>query len=323
MRRGGAGAAGRRGPRMTAPVFVHGALRSGTTLFRLMLNSHGGIKNPGEVDFLFDFLVRDPAHPTGWRYRRAEMARHRIVRAHGLALRPDLDGLDLMADVIAQFDARAPGILTLNVHRHAGRIAALLPQARFIHLLRDPRDVARSSIGMGWAGNSFHGVGHWIETETEWRRAAIDPSRVLTLKFEDLMADLEPRLTEVCGFLGVPFSRAMLDYHRNTTYGPPDPGIAQQWKRKAAPREIALLEGRLGPLLADCGYAPHGAPARPGRLERLRLDLANRTGRWRFNIRRFGLPLYLSAHFTRRFGPKWLDDRLRLAMDARTIRALK
>lgn len=308
---------------MTAPVFVYGALRSGTTLFRLMLNSHDGIKNPGEVDFLFDFLVRDPAHPTGWRYRRDEMARHRIVRAHGLVLRPDLDGLDLMADIIAQFDARAPGVLTMNVHRHADRIAQLLPHARFIHLLRDPRDVARSSIGMGWAGNSFHGVTHWIHTETEWRQAGIDPSRRLTLKFEDLMADIELHLLEVCAFLDVPFSKVMLDYHKNTTYGPPDPGIAQQWRRKASLREIALLEGRVGPLLKDCGYVSNGAPALPGRLERLRLDMANRTGRWRFNIRRFGLPLYLSAHFTKRFGPKWLDNRLRLAMDARTIKVLK
>jgi hypothetical protein len=308
---------------MTAPIFVYGALRSGTTLFRLMLNSHAGLKNPGEVDFLFDFLERDPSHPTGWRYRREDMARHRIVRAHGLDLRADLDGLDLLADMIAQFEARGPGPLTMNVHRHAPLIAGILPHARFIHLLRDPRDVARSSIGMGWAGNSFRGVDHWIRTETEWAQAKIDPARVLEMKFEDLMADLEPRLTEVCDFLGISFSPAMLDYHKNTSYGPPDPAIAQQWKRKASPREIALLEGRLGPLLENSGYAPNGAPAIPGSWEKLRLETQNRMGRWRFNIRRFGLPLYLSSHVTRRMGPAWLDRRLRLAMDARVIRILK
>jgi hypothetical protein len=308
---------------MTAPIFVYGALRSGTTLFRLMLNSHAGLKNPGEVDFLFDFLIRDPSHPTGWRYRRDDMARHRIVRAHGLDLRPGLDGLDLLADMIAQFEVRGPGLLTMNVHRHAPLIAEVLPEARFIHLLRDPRDVARSSIGMGWSGNSFRGLDHWIRTESEWAAAKIDPSRVLELKFEDLMADLQSRLSEVCAFLGVPFSPAMLDYHQNTTYGPPDPAISQQWKHKAGAREIALLEGRLGPLLENCGYAPNGAPASPGRWERLGLEAQNRLGRWRFNIRRFGLPLYLSSHVTKRLGPSWLDRRLRLAMDARVIKVLK
>ncbi|WP_435311763.1 sulfotransferase family protein [Primorskyibacter sedentarius] len=308
---------------MTQPIFIYGALRSGTTLFRLMLNSHEGLKNPGEVDFLFDFLQRDPTHPTGWRYRRDEMICHRIVRAHDLQFREDLDGLDLLRDLIAQFDERGKGRLTMNVHRHADLIAEVLPDARYIHLLRDPRDVARSSIGMGWAGNSYHGVTHWIRTEMEWREAPIPRDAVFELRFEDLMSDIEAHLTNVCSFLGVPFSEVMLGYHLDTTYGPPDPKISQQWKRKASSREIALIEGRLGTLLTDYGYVPNGPPAFPRFFEKTRIGAANRLGRWRFNIRRFGLPLYLSSHFTKRFGPKWLDRKFRLQMDKRVIKALK
>jgi hypothetical protein len=308
---------------MTDPVFIYGALRSGTTLFRLMLNSHAGLSNPGEADFLFDFLHPDPAHPTGWRYARNDMARHRIFRAHGLHLPEGLDGLDLLHDLMAQLGARAPGRLTLTVHRHAQTIARVLPQARFVHLMRDPRDVARSSIGMGWAGNSYYGVGHWITTEQGWAAAGIDPARVLALQFETLLGDLETELGRVCDFLGVRFSPAMLDYHKNTTYGPPDPKLAQQWQGRASTREIALIEGRCGALLRACGYVPAGEPARPSGPERMRLTAQNRLARWTFNIRRFGLPLFLSAHVTRRCGPKWLYHRLRLRMDAKVIKVIK
>jgi hypothetical protein len=49
-------------------VFVYGALRFGTTVFRLMLDAHPQIANPGEMDFLFDYLYPDHTHSTGWRY---------------------------------------------------------------------------------------------------------------------------------------------------------------------------------------------------------------------------------------------------------------
>lgn len=312
-------------PSVRSVTFVFGALRSGTTLFRLMLNAHGGISNPGEVDFLFDFLAPDPTHPTGWRYDRGAMQKHRIFRSRKLNLPADCDGLDLLHDMIAQLCERTDGVLTLNVHRHADRIARVLPQARFIHLLRDPRDVARSSIGMGWSGNSFYGVEHWIATERSWDRAAtyIAEDQVMTLRFETLMADLENQLKRASVFLGLKFSASMLDYHKNTTYAPPDPRIAGQWRRNANPYDIALLEGKCGDLIVARGYELNGAPLYPGWLERRMLALKNRVFRWRYNIRRFGWPLFVSAHFTRLFGAKTLNERVQRRMDEKTIESLK
>ena len=306
-------------------VFVFGALRSGTTLFRLMLNSHGALQNPGEADFLFDFLRPDPQHPTGWRYDREGMITHRIFRAHDLHCPPDLDGLDLLTTLIAQFQAQGEGLLTLNIHRHAERAAALLPNARFIHLLRDPRDVARSSIGMGWAGTSFHGVGHWIETETGWDQAARDiaPDRIMTLKFEALMSDLEAELTGVCRFLDVPFMTQMLAYHEASSYGPPNPKIAQQWRTKATAREIALIEGRCEALMQSRGYALNGTPAQPGTGERFMLNQTNRLKRWRHNMRRFGVLLFVGGHAARLIGPKKLHDYFQRRLEAKVIENLK
>lgn len=307
-----------------APVLVYGALRSGTTVFRLMLNAHTGVQNPGEVDFLFDHLRRDPAAPGGWRYDLEALGDDRIFRAHGLTVPRGLDGLGLLRDFVRQFRARDPeAVLTMNVHRHAERIAEVMPEAPIIHLLRDPRDVARSSVGMGWAGLSYFGADHWIATERSWDAAGFVGSRVLTLKFEDLMADLEGELTRVCGFLGVPFSAAMLGYHRKSTYGPPDPKIAEQWRRKATPHEIALLEGKCGELIAARGYATGGAPHYPGRLEWARLALRNNLSRRRASLRRFGLPLLLGAKLSGWVGANGLHRHFRRRMDARTAEALK
>ena len=305
-----------------APVFVYGALRSGTTLFRLMLNSHERVYNPGEVDFLFDFLGRKQSGD--WRYDREALISSRIFQAHRLELPAGKEGLDLLENFVEQFRARAgTRVLTMNLHRHAVRMAELMPQARVIHLLRDPRDVARSSVGMGWAGLSYYGVDHWIGTERDWDRASIPQSQVLTLKFEDLMVDLEPRLGEVCAFLGVPFSPAMLDYHRNTTYGPPDPRLSEQWRRKASRHEIGLLESKCGDMIGNRGYASGGAPHHPGVVERAKLSLLNRVGRWRMGIHRFGLLLLIGAKLTRLVGLRRLHLRFQRHMNAKTTQTLK
>src|SRR6056297_3992604 len=75
----------------SSPVFVFGALRSGTTLLRLMLKSHPGIQSPGEADFLFDHVA--PAGDGGWRYDRAALERDRIFRAKHIAM-PETGGTD-------------------------------------------------------------------------------------------------------------------------------------------------------------------------------------------------------------------------------------
>lgn len=308
----------------TEIVFVYGALRSGTTMLHLMLDCHPDIDNPGEADFLFDHLHPDPEMPGGWRYDRDRLERDRIFRGSGIDLPENREGLDLLGDMLKAFRRKGDGrITTLNVHRHAAKIARALPDARFIHILRDPRDVARSSVRMGWAGNSYFASRSWRGTEEDWDRAGLSDERVLTVRFEDLMQDLEGELSRITGFLGLPFETAMLDYHLSSTYGPPDPKIAQQWRRKASPREIALIEVAVGPLMAARGYPPEHPRGRPGRLEHGALTLDHRVRRWRFNIRRFGLPLFLGHHLARRLGLEGLERRLGARKEEIVIRNQK
>lgn len=131
-------------------VFIYSALRSGSTLFRLMLDASPEISNPGEMDFLFDHLHR--THSGVWEYDRQSLTQDRVFRSASLELDNALNGRALLDSMLSQIHRRHRGRMTLTVHRNAQKIVALFPAARFIHLLRDPRDVARSSIGMGWAG---------------------------------------------------------------------------------------------------------------------------------------------------------------------------
>jgi len=283
-----------------SPIFVYGALRSGTTLLHLMLGGHRGIHSASEADYLFDHITPDASGPGGWRYDRAAVADDWIFRDIAKLELPDGQGTDLTAAIVDQLMARVPDQrLSVNLHRNAPLAHKIFPDAKFIHLLRDPRDVARSSVGMGWTGNSFYGVDHWIATEQAWAEANIPDDQVFEIRFEDLMQDLETGLSRMCDFLGLPFDPAMLDYHENSTYGPPDPSIAQKWKTKASVREIALIEGRVGELLTACGYEPNGGTATPGMLEALSLTVGHRANRWKYNINRYGPGLFFTHHIAR------------------------
>lgn len=309
----------------TDTVFVFGALRSGTTLFRLMLEAHEQISNPGEADFLFDYIAPDPSHPTGWRYDVEALRAERIFQGKALNISDGRDGLDLLADFTEQLAARSDGVLTLNVHRHIDRIASIYPKARIIHLLRDPRDVARSSIGMGWAGTLYYGVDHWIGTEGAWDRVAagLDPTQVFELKYETLFQDVEGTLQQVCDFLGVPYNVQMLDYHKTSTYGPPDASLVEQWRHQSSHRDIGLVEAKAKRLMRARGYVMSGPGIIPGAGEKAWLYLANKSRVWRFGVRRFGAIPFLSEKAGRWLGLTGLHRHASRRMSEIQVRHLK
>lgn len=305
------------------PVFVFGALRSGTTLLRLMLKHHPLIQSPGEADFLFDHINLKAGGT--WEYDLDTLKRDWIFWAKELQLPKNVQGEDMARLIVQELSGNVPeGMMTsFSIHRHAPKMVSLFPNAKIIHLIRDPRDVSRSSTGMGWTGNSFFGVDHWIDTEQGWTDADIDESTVLTVQFEDLMANLETELTRICNFLGLEFEPAMLTYYKNSSYGPPDPAISQKWRTKASAREVALIEGRCGSLMEERGYPFSGEPAQPTSIEYMKLSLDSRAKRWKHNVRRYGFPLFASHHAARLLGLKGIAQKLADRQEAIRIASLK
>lgn len=299
----------------TEYVFVAGALRSGTTLLRILLDQHPDISNPGEFDFLFDGVVGNADGSKASDYRQ-QLLNSRIFLATKLALNEFPDIYTQIEDLAAQ--VRQPGkLLTLNIHRNFDQALDVFPQAKFVHLLRDPRDVARSSMKMGWAGNVYYGVDHWIDTERTWGalRRKLAEGQYIEIRYESLVADPESVLKSICTYLELPFKEAMLEFPPGSTYGTPDPTLAEQWKTKLSLREIQLVEFKVGELLNDRGYITSGDQMyRPSILERMLLWFENRWGKNRYSVDRYGWPLWLREKISRHFRLRaiWVGVRRRM-----------
>lgn len=301
-------------------TFVCGALRSGTTVFRLMLNSHPKLTNPSECDFLFDHVSNWSAEPDIQNYI-ARLNTSRIFHIHKLEIRPECDTYTkLVRDLVRQLSSEPN--LCLNIHRNFEHAHRYFPDAAFLHIVRDPRDVARSSIGMGWTGTTYHGVDHWINTESAWNRFAAQEhgARVFELTYEDLISNLAETLGDVCEFLGVSYDPAMLDYHQSSTYSPPDPSLIEQWTHKQSKREVELVESKAGALMADRGYqVVNSTPKSPGFFERCSLHIANKSFTLRFRIQKYGF--FLTALRTLALRFHWLPGQVRISSRVNKIDA--
>ena len=301
-------------------VIVYGALRSGTTLLRLMLDMHPGLSCPGETDFLLDFTAIAPDGTVTIDADR--LGRNRIYRASRARLDPALPGREALIDMIGQLRDRPDQCVVLMLHRGIETALRLFPDTPVLHMLRDPRDVARSSIGMGWAGTVYHGVEHWLRTEREWDRAmaAFPGTRTMTLHSERLILAPAEELARITSFVGLPFDPAMLDYHRASTYDPPDASLVEQWRRNQTARDLGLVEARLGPLLTARGYAPSGhRPVFPRRMERVALQAMNKRAIWSLRVKRHGLRDPLLVGLAKRLRLPALGHAAQARIDARTV----
>jgi len=290
---------------VSTACFLVGAERSGTTLLRLALNAHSQIAWVREFEYSVDMIGEDGTYPELDRYR-AWLETHRIFRSSDYEVKSGLDYPHLLQDFLEQQRCReSKPFVGATVHRHFDRLIEIWPDAHFIHLVRDPRDVARSVVKMGWAGNSWTGIEGWLESETLWRRVAkrIHNDRQCELKYEDFAAQPEAALRRITDFLGVTYEPSMLDFHLTTTYSPPDRRFTEQWRHTASRREIAWVETRAASQMDQLGYASSGLIHRsPGLIVRGLLNIQDYYGRVRFRLRRNGLALSVADWVSRVFG---------------------
>lgn len=212
-----------------APFFIVGAGRSGTTLLRLILTGHSRLYIPSETWFLRDLVREFPLTGT-LTQAQAERAVETMVRHErwpDLALDPDdvrhvagllpcarlRDLIDLVYQrlLVASGKPRL-GDKTPHYFDIVPELATLYPEATFIYLVRDGRDVAMSWIDAGWQ--------RYYEPGFEWPRAmtclhrdrAAYPRRVLEVRYEDLVRQPDETTRHICAFLQEDFEPAMLDW---------------------------------------------------------------------------------------------------------------
>lgn len=308
-----------------SPIFLVGAERSGTTLFRLMLDHHPEIAFLPEFDFSVEHVNGNALPQPEWYYDwvRDDFA----FRQYGLDLDASLAYPQLQRSFLKQKRERdGKQVVGATVHKYFDRLPRIWPQARYIHIIRDGRDVARSAVQMGWAGNAYTGADVWIEAERTWQRLKprLTQQQYIEVHYEDLVSNAEAELSRVCRYFGLAFHPDMFDYVEHTSYGIPDAKLAHQWRRKLNDKQVRLLESRIGDMLVRRGYALSGLPrVEPTAVRRAMIRAHSRVGRLRFHIRRYGMRLYLLDLLGRRLHLTPLQRHVRPQMNdvlARHIR---
>jgi len=306
-----------RGP-VPAPCFLVGSERSGTTLLRLMLDHNPDIAFDKEFDFAVTMVSDTGRLPPVQKYVNWVVT----VRGMSFEVDPSLSYLELVHDFLQQKRAGSGGKAHVGatVHRKFERLRFLWPTARYIHLVRDPRDVARSVVQKGWAGNVYHAAEFWLDAERSWDTLAphLSDDRAIEVRYEDLVTEPERTLTAICRFIGVPYSLRMLEYSADAPqYPPPDPRLVAQWRTKLEPRDVALVEIRTGTLLESRGYVA-SEYSRPG-IGRVRHELllnAGRVKRLATRAHTFGPALVTLDVIARRTHLAPLESYTRIRMNA-------
>jgi hypothetical protein len=267
-----------------SPFFLLGHDRSGTTLLRLILD-RGDVAVPPESMFLLDV---DPGQP-------AEDVLHAVwnhprVQLWGLpgdppALPAGLNGADAFRFAVsAPFVAYAEregkprwGDKTPAYIGHVDRLAAIWPDARFVHLIRDGRDVALSVTKVPFGpNNTWAAARSWASAIRQGRRAAERyPGRVLEVRYEDLVSKPSETVGAVCDFVGLDYSDDMLAIEQtdrskvvedqaawftNVWSGITTAGVGK-WRTELTPRQVEVFEAVAGDELRALGYETTGGEA--------------------------------------------------------------
>jgi hypothetical protein len=205
--------------------FVVGVARSGTTLLRFMLDAHSQLAIPPETGFIptVGHLAPDDAEGflstvlgfESWPDFHLDPAVLR-ERVRGLVPFTVRAGLRAFYRLYAErFGKPGWGDKTPSYGPLASAIEALLPEARFVHLIRDGRDVALSVRPLWFApGPTVEDEARYWAEQVGTTRAECGKCRhAIEVRYEDLVTAPEPALRRVCAFLDLPFEAEMLSWH--------------------------------------------------------------------------------------------------------------
>lgn len=268
-----------------------------------MLDHHPEIAFNLESEFLVTRISEDGVFPPVSDYR-AFLRTDRVFSHSHLDIREDLDFTSLLNDFLEQKRRRdGKKMVGATVHYQFRKLHRIWPSAKYIYMYRDGRDVARSVVEMGWAGNVYAGADKWLDAEVEWEGYREKVSSWIEVRYEDLVADPVGQLTRICRFMGVEYSDRMFDYAKHTSYRMPDVSLVAQWKRKLSRRDVQLLEERIGDRLVSRGYALSGCPGiSVSAIEKACLRVHSKMGTLAFRVRRYGVHLVIRGLLARKLG---------------------
>jgi hypothetical protein len=277
------------------PVFIVGAPRSGTTMLQYILDDLENLAFPtGESHFLI------PMHRNQTRFTdlASPAGMERLLRTlHGFNaefLDTDLHGMKFdvstlaasflaeqrssVRDVIAGiFEHNAQGMgktrwgdKTPYYALHLDRILDWWPDAQFIHLIRDGRDVALSLFGRAHdfsAYNIYTAAQYWQKYVDTCRAQGrhLPASQYLEIRYEDILADKDAAILTICNYLGEswaprkPAGNETAPARHLKSIKPDNQG---KWRRALTRWQVRVFESEAGSTLAQCGYPLETRPRR-------------------------------------------------------------
>lgn len=200
------------------PIFIAGLMRSGTSLLRAMLGQHSTIASGLETHwFDIDWQAGTARHGEPLRDYLHRLGAFFELPADTVdALAERSDSAERFLDLFMSRHARLQGKSrwaekTTSNLLHLERIAAHWPDARILHIMRDPRDVFASFRRSGKYGGPADYGALWVRylgaAET-FRSAGAAGGRMLDLRYEDLAAEPVETMRQVQDFIDAPFEEA-------------------------------------------------------------------------------------------------------------------
>ncbi len=196
-----------------SPVFVVGEWRSGTTLMRVMLDSHKNICCGPETQFIVQPGLEE-FHNTftdRWFFRIKEFGYQKDIVDKMIAAMIDefFTTYQLQKGKKRWADKTPQGVLKLDY------LLRLFPRAQFIHMIRDGRDVACSAMKKKWGPKTIEDAAHhWILCiEKAKAFSQKHPEKIFEVRYETLVHTPEQIMREVLRFLGEPWDPHVLNHH--------------------------------------------------------------------------------------------------------------
>src|SRR5262245_34435300 len=298
---------------MTPFVFLVGCARSGTTLLQRVVDAHPRIAITPEMHWITDFFRGRKwlgRHGRVTSEQVAGMVEHKRFRqfefspeqfqgllgsADPLSYRQFLEGIFGLYSRI-----KGKGLVGNKTPAYVRRIPnlhSIWPEAKFVHLIRDGRDVCLSVLNWDhsyktagrysiWAEDPVTTTALWWEWKVRFGRQGeqlLGRALHYEMRYEDLVSRQDDACARLCEFLRLPYDAAMLRFHEGRTRNEPGldakkawlpitPGL-RNWRTQMPAEDVERFEAAAGELLDELGYPrvfPRPSPQRLEQAARLR-----------------------------------------------------
>ena len=287
---------------MNPYVFIVGCPRSGTTLLRRIIDAHRQIAITRETHWIAKRFERQQGvTPDGlvtpellsWLLSEEKFTRMGIGQDELEGLVVGGEPVSYSTFVTSVFDlygkAQGKRLVGDKVPGYVRRIPtlhALWPEAKFVHIIRDGRDVSLSAISWSraytlarryttWTEDPITTAALWWEWHVRLGRedgGSLPPKLYHEVRYEELVSSPAKECETLCDFLGIPYDEGILKFYEHMPHTcfyfkqkkwRPIVTALRDWTTQMPSGDLERFEAAAGDLIEELGY-PRAVPDPPG-----------------------------------------------------------